>query len=136
MLTFVYMTRCDGCGERVHICSSDIVHNDRTYCRAYSIEPNFCWECYSCVKACPQHAIDLRGYADLAPLGRRVRVLEDEDKNMGCWKIRYRDGRLKESRFRSGPRPAAPSRRHPINWHPTPPHWILRCWSTSPRRAS
>ena len=99
MPTFVYMTRCDGCGECVDICPSDIMHIDRTYRRAYNIEPNFCWECYSCVKACPQHAIDVRGYADFAPLGHSVRVLRDEDRNMVYWKIRYRDWRLKEFSF-------------------------------------
>ena len=53
MPTFVYMTRCDGCGHCVDICPSDIMHIDPTYRRAYNIEPNMCWECYSCVKACP-----------------------------------------------------------------------------------
>ncbi|WP_275098768.1 adenylyl-sulfate reductase subunit beta [Sedimenticola hydrogenitrophicus] len=99
MPTFVYMTRCDGCGECVDICPSDIMHIDRTYRRAYNIEPNFCWECYSCVKACPQHAIDVRGYADFAPLGHSVRVLREEEKGMISWKIKYRDGRVKEFRF-------------------------------------
>ena len=51
MPTFVYMTRCDGCGHCVDICPSDIMHIDPTYRRAYNIEPNMCWECYSCVKA-------------------------------------------------------------------------------------
>ena len=74
MPTFVYMTRCDGCGHCVDICPSDIMHIDKTYRRAYNIEPNMCWECYSCVKACPHHAIDVRGYADFAPLGHSVRV--------------------------------------------------------------
>ena len=55
MPTFVYMTRCDGCGHCVDICPSDIMHIDTTYRRAYNIEPNMCWECYSCVKACPQN---------------------------------------------------------------------------------
>ncbi|MBI4191682.1 MAG: adenylyl-sulfate reductase subunit beta [Betaproteobacteria bacterium] len=99
MPTFVYMTRCDGCGQCVDICPSDIMHIDRTYRRAYNIEPNFCWECYSCVKACPQHAIDVRGYADFAPLGHKVRVLREEEKGSISWKIRYRDGRVKEFTF-------------------------------------
>jgi len=60
MSTFVYMTSCDGCGHCVDICPSDIMHIDPTTRRAYNIEPNFCWECYSCVKACPQNAIDER----------------------------------------------------------------------------
>jgi adenylylsulfate reductase subunit B len=82
MPTFVYMTRCDGCGHCVDICPSDIMHIDKTYRRAYNIEPNMCWECYSCVKACPQHAIDVRGYADFAPLGHSVRVDRNGKKDL------------------------------------------------------
>ena len=67
MPTFVYMTRCDGCGHCVDICPSDIMHIDTTYRRAFNIEPNMCWECYSCVKARPQFAIDCRGYAASLP---------------------------------------------------------------------
>ena len=78
MSTFVYMTRCDGCGHCVDICPSDIMHIDETIRRAKNIEPNFCWECYSCVKACPNHAIDVRGYADFAPMGHSVRVRRED----------------------------------------------------------
>lgn len=99
MPTFTYMTRCDGCGQCVDICPSDIMHIDPVYRRSYNVEPNFCWECYSCVKACPQHAIDVRGFADFAPLGHKVRVLREEASGTIAWKIRYRDGRVKEFRF-------------------------------------
>ena len=68
------------------------MHIDKTYRRAYNIEPNMCWECYSCVKACPQHAIDVRGYADFAPLGHSVRVHRDEQKGTIAWKIKFRNG--------------------------------------------
>ena len=95
MPTFVYMTRCDGCGHCVDICPSDIMHIDKTYRRAYNIEPNMCWECYSCVKACPQNAIDVRGYADFAPLGHSVRVLREEAKGTISWRLKFRDGREK-----------------------------------------
>ena len=95
MPTFVYMTRCDGCGHCVDICPSDIMHIDKTYRRAYNIEPNMCWECYSCVKACPQNAIDARGYTDFAPLGHSVRALREEAKGTISWKIKFRDGREK-----------------------------------------
>lgn len=96
MPTFVYMTRCDGCGYCVDICPSDIMHIDKTYRRAYNIEPNMCWECYACVKACPQNAIDVRGYADFAPLGHSVRTLREEKKGTISWKIKFRDGREKD----------------------------------------
>jgi adenylylsulfate reductase subunit B len=90
------MTRCDGCGHCVDICPSDIMHIDKTYRRALNIEPNMCWECYSCVKACPQNAIDCRGYADFAPLGSSVRVRREEEKGTISWKIKFRDGREKD----------------------------------------
>ena len=92
MPTFVYMTDCDGCGHCVDICPSDIMHIDPTHRRALNIEPNFCWERYSCVKACPQNAIDVRGYADFAPLGHSVRVLREEEEKTISWKLRFRDG--------------------------------------------
>ena len=87
MPTFVYMTRCDGCGHCVDIFPSDIIHIDETIRRAVNIEPNFCWECYSCVKACPQNAIDVRGYADFAPMGHSVRVLREEEKELSLGKL-------------------------------------------------
>ena len=95
MSTFVYMTRCDGCGHCVDICRSDIMHIDKLIRRAVNIEPNFCWECYSCVKACPQNAIDVRGYADFAPMGHKVRVLREEEKGTISWKIKFRNGTVK-----------------------------------------
>ncbi len=95
MPTFVYMTRCDGCGHCVDICPSDIMHIDKNIRRAVNIEPNFCWECYSCVKACPQNAIDVRGYADFAPMGHKVRVLREEEKGTISWKVKFRNGKEK-----------------------------------------
>ena len=44
MSTFVYMTRCDGCGMCVDICPSDIMHIDPKLRRAVNIEPHMCWE--------------------------------------------------------------------------------------------
>jgi len=52
-----------------------------------------CWECYSCVKACPHQAIDVRGYADFAPLGHSVRVKRDEEKGVIAWRIKFRNGK-------------------------------------------
>ena len=105
MPTFVYMPRCDGGGDCVDICPSDIMHIDTTHRRAYNIEPSMCWECYACVKACPQNAIDVRGYADFAPLGHSVRVLREPEKGIISWKIKFRDGREKnfESPIRTTP---------------------------------
>jgi adenylylsulfate reductase subunit B len=69
------------------------MHIDKVNRRAYNIEPNMCWECYSCVKACPHHAIDVRGYADFAPLGHSVRTIRDEEKGTIAWRIKFRNGK-------------------------------------------
>jgi adenylylsulfate reductase subunit B len=71
------------------------MHIDKNIRRAVNIEPNFCWECYSCVKACPQNAIDVRGYADFAPMGHKVRVLREEEKGTISWKVKFRNGKEK-----------------------------------------
>tara|TARA_B100000686_G_scaffold354987_1_gene468736 strand:+ start:1990 stop:2490 length:501 start_codon:yes stop_codon:yes gene_type:complete len=95
MPTFVYMTRCDGCGHCEDICPSDIMRVNPELRRAENIEPNMCWECYSCVKACPQQAVSARGYADFAPMGHQVRVLREEEKGTISWRIKFRNGHEK-----------------------------------------
>jgi adenylylsulfate reductase subunit B len=39
------------------------------------------------------NAIDVRGYADFAPLGHSVRVLRDEEKGTIAWRIKFRNGK-------------------------------------------
>ena len=91
MPTFVYMTRCDGCGHCVDVCPSDIMHIDKTYRRAYNIEPNMCWECYSCVKACPAKMRSMP--ADMltfAPLGhKREGHFVRKKREPISWKIKF-----------------------------------------------
>ena len=38
------------------------------------------------------HAIDVRGYADFAPMGHSVRVRREEEKGTISWKIKFRNG--------------------------------------------
>jgi adenylylsulfate reductase subunit B len=38
------------------------------------------------------NAIDVRGYADFAPLGHSVRVKRDEEKGVIAWRIKFRNG--------------------------------------------
>ncbi|MCL4344320.1 MAG: adenylyl-sulfate reductase subunit beta [Nitrososphaerota archaeon] len=99
MPSFIYVASCDGCGQCVDICPSDILHIDKTMRRAYNMEPDYCWECYSCVKACPQNAVDMRGYADISPLGHSVTVARKPDEGKISWKIKYRNGQTKEFTF-------------------------------------
>ena len=71
MSIFVDPAKCDGCkgGEKtacMYICPNDLMILDPTEMKAYNQEPAACWECYSCVKICPQGAITARPYADFA----------------------------------------------------------------------
>jgi adenylylsulfate reductase subunit B len=47
------------------------------------------------VKACPQNAIDDRGYSDFAPMNHKVRVLREPEKGTISWRLKFRDGREK-----------------------------------------
>ena len=69
---------------------SDIMHIDETT-QTQNIEPNFVGNVIH-VKACPNHAIDVRGYADFAPMGHSVRVRREEEKGTISWRIKFRNG--------------------------------------------
>lgn len=100
MPTFTYTDKCKGNGKCVDICPSGIRALDPVTNKAYTVEPNFCWECYSCVKICPEHAIDVRGYSDFAPLNHQVTVDRNEEEQKVSWKIVYRNGEMnKEFEF-------------------------------------
>ena len=51
------------------------------------------------MKECPQHAIDMRGYADFNPLDHKLTVLRDKEKNEVSWKLKYRNGMKNEFKF-------------------------------------
>ena len=56
-----------------------------------------CWECYACVKTCPQGAIAMRGYGDVVPLGASLTPLRGTDSVM--WTVKFRDGQMKRFKF-------------------------------------
>ncbi|MCS7278516.1 MAG: adenylyl-sulfate reductase subunit beta, partial [Thermodesulfobacteriaceae bacterium] len=58
--------------------------------KAYNQEPDQCWECYSCVKSCPQGAIMVRHYADFAPLDGTCQPMRGTADIM--WTIKFRNG--------------------------------------------
>jgi adenylylsulfate reductase subunit B len=64
---------------------------------AFNQEPDQCWECYCCVKSCPQQAIEVRPYADIVPLGGSVQPLRGMDSIM--WSINFRNGTSKRFTF-------------------------------------
>jgi adenylylsulfate reductase subunit B len=70
---------------------------NREKMKAYNQEPEQCWECFSCVKICPQQAIETRGYSDFVPLGSSNIPLRGTDSIM--WTIKFRNGILKRFKF-------------------------------------
>jgi adenylylsulfate reductase subunit B len=66
---------------------------DKTIGKGYNQEPDLCWECYSCVKICPHSAIEMRGYADVIPMGATLKPVRGTRSIM--WTAKYRDGRVK-----------------------------------------
>lgn len=108
MPTFVRTEKCDGCKGQdktacMYICPHDLMALDRDGSvtghpmKAYNQEPEQCWECYSCVKICPQSAIEVRHYADIVPLGGSVQPMRGSDAIM--WTIRFRNGTIKRFKF-------------------------------------
>lgn len=99
---------CDGCKGRgkaacMYICPHDLMLLDQDGSRtghamkAFNQEPEQCWECYACVKACPQQAIECRHYADIVPLGGSVQPVRSSDSIV--WNIRFRNGNTKRFKF-------------------------------------
>ena len=87
----------------MYICPHDLMMLDKDgsetghAMKAYNQEPEQCWECYSCVKICPQQAIEVRHYADVVPLGASVQPLRGSESIM--WNIRFRNGTRKRFKF-------------------------------------
>jgi len=102
MPSFVIAEKCDGCKAQdktacQYICPNDLMTLDRDIMKAFNQEPEQCWECYNCVKICPQQAMEIRGYADFVPLGGNVIPLRGSDSIM--WTVKFRNGKLKRFKF-------------------------------------
>jgi adenylylsulfate reductase subunit B len=102
MPTYVNPDKCDGCKalDRPachYICPSDIMHLDTSIGKAFNLEPDLCWECYACVKICPQSAIAIRGYGDVVPMGASLTPLRATDSIM--WAVKFRDGQIKRFKY-------------------------------------
>ena len=91
MPTYVNPKLCKNNGKCMEICPSDIMFVNKETNFAYNLEPDMCWECFSCVKTCPEHAISVRPYADISPMLSEVTVQRDEKTNRIAWEIKYRD---------------------------------------------
>lgn len=108
MPTFVRPDKCTSCSDQnnvacVQICPHDLMRLYPEACdtgfpnKAYNQEPEQCWECYACVKACPHNAIEVRHYADVVPMGGSV--IPQHDKLRIQWSIQFRNGVVKEFEF-------------------------------------
>lgn len=102
MPSFVIAEKCDGCKGQdktacMYICPHDLMKLDMESMKAWNQEPVQCWECYNCVKICPQQAIEVRCYADFAPLGASCIPMRGTDTIM--WTIKFRDGMIKRFKF-------------------------------------
>jgi adenylylsulfate reductase subunit B len=95
---------------------------DREKMKAYNQEPEQCWECFNCVKICPQQAIEVRGYSDFVPLGSSTIPLRGTDSIM--WTIKFRNGVLK--RFKFPIRTTAEGSVDPYAGKPTPDFATLK----------
>ena len=91
MPTYVNPKLCKNNAKCMEICPSDIMIVNKETNFSYNLEPDMCWECFSCVKLCPEHAISVRPYADISPMLSEVTVLRDEKTNKIKWEIKYRD---------------------------------------------
>lgn len=103
MPSFVSPARCTGCGSCVAICPGSLMALDAPGGRALCREPDACWECYACVKNCPQQAVRVRGYADFVPLGAECAPVVAPGSIH--WTVTFRNGEQKQFRFvtRTGP---------------------------------
>lgn len=102
MPSYVINEKCDGCKGQdktacMYICPNDLMVLDKESMKAYNRDGSMCWECYCCVKICPQQAVDVRGYADFVPMGASCVPLRSSDNIM--WTVKFRNGTIKRFKF-------------------------------------
>jgi adenylylsulfate reductase subunit B len=103
MPSYVIASKCDGCKalDRTacqYICPNDLMTLDHQKMKAYNRDPVMCWECFNCVKLCPNQAIEVRGYSDFVPMGASVSAMRSTDEIM--WTVQFRNAEIKPKRFK------------------------------------
>ena len=102
MPSYVIMEKCDGCKGQdrtacQYICPNDLLVLNTETMKAYNRDPAMCWECYCCVKICPQQAMAVRGYSDFVPMGASVTPLRGTEEII--WTVKFRNETLKRFKF-------------------------------------
>lgn len=102
MPSYVILEKCDGCKGQdrtacLYICPNDLMALNTETMKAYNQDAQMCWECYSCVKICPQQAMAVRGYADFVPMGASITPLRGTEDIM--WTVKFRNNTLKRFKF-------------------------------------
>lgn len=77
-------TRCDGCPQEaeppcVQVCPGDLMVLDAERKLAYCREEADCWDCMTCVKACPRQALCTRLSYQLADVPAELVPRPSED---------------------------------------------------------
>lgn len=82
----VLLNKCNGCeglpeSRCEESCPGDLMAVDPATGKSHCRDPHNCWDCMSCVKACPRHALETRvpyqiGYhkASLKPIMGKGRI--------------------------------------------------------------
>ena len=102
MPSYVILEKCDGCKGQdktacQYICPNDLMVLNTETMKAYNRDAPMCWECYNCVKICPQQAMAVRGYADFVPMGASITPLRGTEDIM--WTVKFRNNTLKRFKF-------------------------------------
>ncbi len=103
MPSYVIPDKCDGCKALdktacQYICPNDLMVLNKDTMKAYNQDPQMCWECYSCVKICPNQAIEVRGYQDFVPMGAKVTAMRSSEDIM--WTVQFRSDEIRPKRFK------------------------------------
>ena len=103
MTIIIDKKKCDGCGLSkqppcMKICPGDLIYKDFTLRKAALRCDADCWDCYCCVKACPQEAIDLVLAYEISNRGASLkpRVLDEHTIE---WVLRDREGKTASYRM-------------------------------------
>ena len=89
------MTKCDGCGHCVDICPSDIAYRQNLSARN-EYRAQYVLGVLPCVKASSTKCHRRPWLCGFRSHGTQRRVLREEEKGTISWKIKFRNGEVKD----------------------------------------